>query len=268
MTSKKKSNEVDRILKKLEEHGFPFEVELSQFLREKGWTVKNQSYYIDEESGKYRTVDIVASNLIKPKPLITVTLIIECKKSKKPWLFYLPEQESTNESTDAFRKLIPLFQQRLLVGKTGDKQLDASMEMLRRFLFNHYKDLYVKNLATIPFEPFQSGKSEVFEASMQVVKALTYHLEETQKTINRLSLKFVQVFFPVIAFDGHLYSYTMHEGKRRVQRSNQVLYNFDYVDRPFLIHIITKGFLGFFLDSIDQEIQNVNVDTRSKDNRN
>jgi len=133
-----------------------------------------------------------------------------------------------------------------------------------KFLIKHYKDVYVKNFATIPFEPFQSGKSEVLEASMQVVKALTYHLEETRKTIDNLSLKLIGVLFPVIAFDGHLFSYTIHEGKRRVQRTNQVLYNFDYVDRPFLIHIITKGSLGFFLDSIDQEIRETIMDTSTE----
>jgi len=106
LTGKKKPNEVDRILEKLEEHGFPFEVELSEFLRQKGWIVKNQSLYIDGETGKYRTVDMVASKLIRSEPPIDVVLIIECKKSEKPWLFYLPQQESTNE----FRKLIPLFQ--------------------------------------------------------------------------------------------------------------------------------------------------------------
>ena len=169
--------------------------------------------------------------------------------------FHLPQQESTDESTDNFRKLIPVFQQRLVGGKTGDKQLDAIKDVVLRFLSNHYKDLYIKNLATIPFEPFQSGKSKVLEASMQVIKALTYNLKETQGIINNLNLNLSSVFFPVIAFDGHLYSYTIHDDKHKVQRTKQVLYSFDYVYRPFLIHIITKGFLGFFLDSIDQEIQ-------------
>jgi hypothetical protein len=254
LTSKKKLGEIDSILKKLEEHGFPFEVELSQLLRGKGWIVKNQSYYIDKETGKYRTVDIVASKLIESKPSLNIVLIIECKKSKKPWLFYLPQQESLDE----FRKLIPLFQQRLLMGMKGDKQtIKVGGSVLGKFLSNHYSDLYITNLATIPFEPFQNGKSDVLEASMQVVKALDYDLEETRKTFSRLSLDLIHVLFPVIAFDGHLYSYTMHEGKPRVQRTNQVLYNFDYADRPFLIHIITKGQLGFFLNSIDQEISNV-----------
>lgn len=250
MTNKKK-NEIDRILEKLEEHGFPFEVELSTFLRGKGWTVKNQVSYIDKETDKYRTVDIVATKVITSKPLFTIELIIECKKSVKPWLFYLPHQEPTR----AFRMLIPVFQQRLLMGEKKGESIDADAKVIGTFIENHYKDVYIKNLATIPFEPFQSGKSEVLEASMQVVKALSYLMEESRERIKELDLRLSQVFFPVIAFDGHLYSYTTNKDKDRVQRTNQVLYNFDYVDRPFLIHIITKGHLGFFLDSIDQEIQ-------------
>lgn len=45
-------NEVERIRKDLEKHGFPLEIRVSQLLKNNGWDVADKYFFVDEETAK------------------------------------------------------------------------------------------------------------------------------------------------------------------------------------------------------------------------
>jgi len=88
----KKSNEEEKILSDLERSGYPLEINATSILESNGWNVINQEGYFDLESNKWRTIDIIATKNIALPSLsayerLHISLIIECKKSDKPWVF-------------------------------------------------------------------------------------------------------------------------------------------------------------------------------------
>jgi len=89
-----KESEEERIIRDLEESGYPLEITTSLTLESKGWDVINQGGYFDIEIPKWRTIDIIATkNVSMPEPSVYerlhITLIIECKKTRKPWVFWV-----------------------------------------------------------------------------------------------------------------------------------------------------------------------------------
>ena len=82
----------NKIKKDIEKSGLPLEIDVNYILNQKGWNVRNQVSFFDQTENKHRPIDIMASKLIEVKSpgldRLNVTLIIECKKSVKPWVFY------------------------------------------------------------------------------------------------------------------------------------------------------------------------------------
>jgi len=90
-----------KILKDLKQSGFPLQVETAAYLQGQGWKVDEDLLYVDEESDKERSVDIHALKVDytyaskTPKRItpgnenkLIAHLVIECKKSTKPWIFF------------------------------------------------------------------------------------------------------------------------------------------------------------------------------------
>lgn len=89
------TEEERRILEDIKKTGYPLEVDVARWLMEKGWGVFPQWAYVDEITKKVRTIDLLAMpfvaepvilfkpDIFKPRPI----LLVECKKSKKPWVF-------------------------------------------------------------------------------------------------------------------------------------------------------------------------------------
>jgi len=63
--------------------GYLLEFQVSELLRQHGWTVIHNKYYVDDQSGAVREIDLVA---YKANPvqhfLVYTTLIVSCKKSE------------------------------------------------------------------------------------------------------------------------------------------------------------------------------------------
>lgn len=85
-------NVIEKILKDMDEQGFPLEVRVTEILKTHGWHVHNQEAYFDAETGKQRTVDIVSIKDARTFEVesrkkyvhdwdFQVRLFVECKKA-------------------------------------------------------------------------------------------------------------------------------------------------------------------------------------------
>jgi hypothetical protein len=213
------------------------------------WSVRNQVYYIDKDEGKRRSVDIVAHKgffeSIGAYDRLNVSLVIECKKSVKPWVFFTSLKEGH-----------PLFELPFSMIRHF-----AMPELRNSFGFNrwtqkqmHYAPSFSKKCAIISYEPFKKGDGrEVPEATYQVTKALNYLLEFFTKTPKLTAMKPVFILYPVIVFDGHIFECELQNGDIKLAQSNFVQF-FVEIEQYFLIDVLRKEFLPKYLEVIDEEI--------------
>ena len=78
--------------------GFPLEFRISETLRERKWSVINSRYYIDDQSGTVREIDIVAYKTRKTQHFHVFTvLIISCKKNEQNLWALLTKKINEND---------------------------------------------------------------------------------------------------------------------------------------------------------------------------
>src|SRR5208337_978969 len=104
--------EIKNIKDDIKLSGFPLELLKSSILIKNGWNVGNQVYYFDEAEKKNRTVDIIAHKpefkVIGDYDRVNFNLVLECKKSTTPWVFYAMEREAEDQILDSIG-VIKLF---------------------------------------------------------------------------------------------------------------------------------------------------------------
>ena len=268
-----KDSEMERIIRDIKKSGFPLEIKTSSILEADGWAVHNQEGYLDADENKWRTIDIMAHKSIEipdssAYSRLHISLIIECKKSNKPWVFYVREKEGT-------RTFAPLMACGLV--KQASKPWLHPLHMEKWVDFLHYYSPYFKTIAVIPYEPFKDRKrSDIFEATNQLIKALHYDMERTHdffareeareslRTIESLpkrehpSVKMLCLFYPIIVFDGKLYKLTYDDEKTKLFPSEYIQYLISYrsprISDLFVMDIFNQSFAEKYLKLINNEI--------------
>lgn len=236
-------NEKAKIEKELRIQGFPLEIEVGLLLKRRGWKVIHQPFYVDEDSGKGRLGDLWAIKAFHSKEkydLIHFSLIIECKKSEKPWVFYVTEKE-------------PL---EWLALKYWSKT-----QRLEWAHHSHYNDKVQKENAVVSFEPFKGkNKEDIYEASMQVLKCAQYKLNNLASIFKDDKFNFKNnpffLIYPVIVFDGHLWEYKFKDIEYDLSETNYLQYCVEQKESS-LIDIVKKENLVYFLDLIEKEYDSI-----------
>ena len=90
----------------IEDSGFPFENFASTKLREHGWTIIPNRFYLDDVKGIEREIDLLAYKYFidkKEKICYYTALIISCKKStKNKWCFLTRNSDNNDINVDYF----------------------------------------------------------------------------------------------------------------------------------------------------------------------
>lgn len=241
----------------MEAQGFPLEVRTSEVLKAHHWKLVNQYAYLDYEEQKFRTVDVVASKVLfgDKKMGINLELIIECKKTDKPWVFYASNYDLSN--TETKRMLFASFQY-FLNEKSFPKKITKKLDdLIMKYFSLHFKSPILGKVAYIPFEPFTKGKGRnIHKARMQVCNTILY-LKQHSETI-QINFPYGDILIPFIVLDGQPYAY--EDGKLNAEKG--FYYNVIYANSSFMIEIVTTDFLGTYLDFIGQEIEKFQAKTK------
>ncbi|HML03981.1 MAG TPA: hypothetical protein VK487_11505 [Candidatus Bathyarchaeia archaeon] len=258
-------NVIKKILSDMDKQGFPLEVQVTEILKTHGWIVDNQEAYFDAEAGKQRTVDIASVKDFEVMPYalwkkyphrwaFQVRLIVECKKSIKPWVFYASDTDkkqieqslSINAQVheDKIEQLnYPEEFRGTLEEKDTDLILGFRQELARPAIF--------ERLATIAYEPFTNGKGySIHKARMQVCKALV----DLKRKLEQDSIEILHCILlkPVIVFDGQLYVYQ----NKNLTESEGLYYLVSHNNSRFHIEIIRADYLRTYLERIEKSIGN------------
>ena len=203
--------------------GYPLELEVIDILRANDWEVMASTNYYDEDEGKWRELDIKAYKGLECGEAhhtpawpyrLTLTLIIQCKKSEKyAWVFFpIPTTHDaslrlehidflkvTRVQSLASRDPWAIRRHRTLgIGRdilVGPPLLDPSVARKIEWLievvpfgatdFQSFGRKMVSSVGTVaPLSGREKGRDEMFEEATTVSKALVYELELTSDFIH------------------------------------------------------------------------------------
>lgn len=237
-----------RIIEDIQKTAFPSELKLAMTLKENDWTVEQNSTYYDFELDKSRGIDIIASKLFLDetnKLGVSLNLIIEVKKSHRPWVFFsIPyvQEENLSYKGPGFRQII----------YTNNFKIDnlPAEKLMQEFPRNSKKFIGISY-----YEAFKSTKkkSDIFEAILSVIKASFYrrindfgdslHKEKNEENYKRPKFlpsmfQMIHIYMPIVVLDGLLYEAVV-KSKEDIN-----LYNSSYV--PLTTSYSIKPYCKFF----------------------
>jgi len=251
---------IEDIRKDIQKSGFPLEIEVSSILTKGGWGVITRDYYLDEEESKPREIDASAYKRFEARKdkrasnydVLRVSLIVECEKSIKPWVFYTT------------KKYVPTYVVKVL-GKPAISTNRSFSEMWMKR--THYFLPTDQEKAVIPYEPFKgrNDRQLIFESTMQVVKATAYRMKEGRRQVESELRKTLYLMYPIIVFDGNLFAYTSAQ-ELKASEYLQYLANYRFADRNmadlvgnmFLIDVVRKDYLPTYLGMLKKELADIN----------
>jgi len=255
----------ERIIKDMQKTGFPLEIAAGTLFSEKGWKVSHQVLFYDEDERKSRKIDFLAHRAVAKsfrsfKGLL-YDIVVECKKSDKPWIFYTPQSPSLREERN-FSTL--LYLKILSKPKMSPKQITSMLA------HNHYiAKEPTDRIAQASYIAFisEEGKDQIFTAVNQVPKALRYFMHVGESTIGFDVIRnALVVYYPVVVFDGKMYECILEEGKPQLKEANYVKYHTSFfgvtresdnekASEGFLIDFVTKDFLPTYIEWLNEEIR-------------
>ncbi len=209
---------VKKIIEDLEKVGFPTEVEISSKLEHAKWMVYNGALFEDPETGKDREIDIhsvyIDFSLVDniPQPVkrgdenkMISHLIIEVKKTSKPWVFFdngnmswpqIPTQNFKSTQKEFHELLLDDFKK---LGLKSHRYINAKLHKSYHVSFSS-----------------PSETSSIYEALVKTSKALDYF-----KSHYGTGGYSFHLFTPIIILDGSLWSATLDKhGKVKLKKVN------------------------------------------------
>lgn len=243
-----KGEEKKNIIKEINKTGFPLELRVSKFLTDNEYLIANNLYYIDQDEGKGREIDMRALKNYEFRAggkeyFIRNCLLIECKKSaEKPWVVFTSSQTIYDGllfflHSRGVRKDI----------KWKDYNVPKKMDKLHPF------SLCERRGRTF-FEPFTNFQGEsIYKSLITSVKAAIAmrDIEFAAKSND------VCFYYPTVIFDGKLYeAYLNEKNKIEAQEADFVIVSFfyqslRYQDERFIVPIVTERYLPTFSSQLD-----------------
>lgn len=258
-------DEIEAIISDMKKAGFPLEVIAGTQFRNKGWTARHQVFFHDNDENKSRYLDIVAHRAIDENfqqfKRLNYTVIAECKKSDKPWVFYTPPSSFLTEETD-----IATIAYLKIVSKPS-----IELRQLKSLYHNHYVSkepldrIAVAGYIAFSGEKDSRGYDQIYAATNQVLKALQYMMEWSEGSFKKFATmpNILIVYYPAIVFDGKMYEYLLDEKEEpKLTETRYVKYDVAFQSRSerstshnFLVDVVTKDFLPEYIDLLDEEMQ-------------
>lgn len=254
-----------KIIKDIQKTGFPTEIVSASIMRHRGWKVINNTSYWDENEGKSREFDILAYNdviLQNQNIAVRINLICECKKSEKPWVFFMTEEKYDSSKLSELIKSNEIKKQ---LSDISYIDIIADINMLK---LHHYRKF--SYLARTFYELFKGKENAdhstiIYSAIMSSIKSTLYLREYFSENKN-----FV-IFYPVIIFNGNLFeAYVSSDKSVDLKSSKHIQLSFRYIvgksvnksvyeknenHQQFIIDVVHDQYIDDFLQLIEDEQQ-------------
>jgi hypothetical protein len=255
-----------RIIEDIAKTGYPLEIRASLVLQAQGWVVTHNPAYFDPEEHKGREVDINASKgwqVPRPGPMkdmLLCSLFVECKKSDKPWVFFLTPVAQFERARHNLRYYSNI--ENLVEGAVPTRDCVLHVD----FLQSSHPHLRLESRARTYYQPFKgSEKAEkpqaIFGALSTATKAVLDEAARFQRiTDEHGALEWLTLFwYPVVIFSGRMYEATVPlTGDIQLAPSSHVQVAFSYIGKGahpgadperFVVDVVHEPYLPEYLSS-------------------
>lgn len=262
-----RNKEIENIKEDIEKSGLPLEIDVNGVLKKRGWNVSNQRYYLDQTEKKARYIDIFATKLVEIKSpkldKLNITLVIECKRSlDKPWVFYTVPKGEMHQ---------PTLGQVFLIKFNSQPKLPYPEYKL--FWHSHYFLRDISKIAIRSYVAFTGGKNGINRAINQSLKALTYHRNEVNRLLPKISrsldrYSIIMIYYPVVVLDGEMYECEKSNNDLKLSKAEYEQYQVHYGisessrEETYLVDIVKKDFLHKYLTWLDDEISLISTELK------
>lgn len=260
----KNRDKIEKIKEDIEKSGLPLEIDVNYILGKKGWNVSNQHYYLDQVEKKPRYTDIVATKLVEIKSRkldrLNFTLVIECKRSLKPWVFY------TVPKTEMHK---PTFGQISLIKFNSQPKLPPPEYKL--FWHSHYFLENLNKIAIRSYVAFAEGKNGINTAINQSLKALIYNKNESSMLLRKIPRRFwgiIVIYYAIVILDGEMYECEKNKNGLKISKATYEQYEVHYgvsetiKEETYIVDIVKKEFLHKYLTWLDNEISSISTELK------
>ena len=248
-----------KIMEDLKKRGYLLEAEVVNLVMQKGWYCFPQCPYQDRESGKIRTIDMLASPNAEYLSDDSPKLLIECKKSEKPWVFFTPSNKiPPKRKVDGdFILNEPSFLSALgwcsylaschpecttfLKNKTPTK---TDLEIMPKIHF--FNEMPIANSNAVAFWQGKKDSTDDFKKALFQLNDAFSGIGFSKKSI---------IFF-VIILEGEMFRFNE---KKELSKTQHILFsNLNMIPKknmpPTIVDLITYDYLDKLLDLIREDI--------------
>lgn len=250
-----KKDNFQKYIENIAKTGFGLEFWTSQVLKDNGWSVINNKYYLDDQQSTVREIDIVAYKVRKVQHFMVYTaLIVSCKKSENNiWALLSKDVDKKDPNID----WLPLHLW------TNDKALEF-MVCQSEFKSNFFAKIFnIKKSIPIGFPrhhvfAFQEMNKEsakpqndrpIFDSVTSLMKAQAYELDALSQ---RKKVPVIYQFNLLSVFDTELIRIHFSKGGTEAYKENTLDYVANYIinkkETFARVHFVQKGSLASLLD--------------------
>lgn len=225
------SEKEKRILKDIEKSGYPLEVDVIEQFMKKYWSVFPQYPYFDKQKERMRAIDMVAYYPAEMRAFFLPMLIVECKKSEKPWIFYsVPVYHLRNLEKHQqlmygnvglniqfiSTKFIGIFSL-LPPGIDFEKHQTLISEMFKEIQELHFfnPDLSTAYSCHVAFKKKREDSPDDFQEALYQIKGAYLQLG---KDVGKIPI------FTTIVLRGDLYEYKKKSSGPKLENRNHILF--------------------------------------------
>ncbi len=245
-----------RIIKWLDNQGYPLEMFVAQSFQKAGFQVIQSSFYEDPETGKLREVDVRAwlSRSVEQSGrtlFMSIGCDIECKFAQdKPWLLFTSEDQTEPWLGDV--AVGSKIGEWLLNGIAEDQKNQGESQIA---LAGFPRDRTAYGIT----QAFTSGLDVPYQAITSIFKAATINASEFDRN-NKIESKgktiFLSVIFPVVVIDSRLFEcYLDNKGQLVVGEVQSGIFACNFPIANYfnpVIHICSKSALHNLIQNVAQ----------------
>ena len=243
---------VNKITNEIKRSGFPLEMHCLNVCSKKNTGRMPNIRY--SYKGELKEIDLYAFfEEITPEaenPQYTSTsIIVECKKSKYPWVFFSSSMYGTQD-VSCFIKYYSEFD--LYFAKTKTPNLFNRIN--KKLKKNHYKYSEGIPYCLSYFEAFKNpnAPSEIYKAIDSVLSFLNFRLELRQSRGDVRGFH-TQFFYPIIVLEGCLFEAEMDKDEIHVNKRDHVHLRVDYRDDIYIVDVVTKEYFETLFNIIEKD---------------
>lgn len=240
-------------LRKLEEKltktSFSLELRCARMLQRRSWDVMNNFIFEDPEQQKHRELDILACDaptIFDDQRCITVYVLIECKKSEYPWIFF--------PSSKKIDRIVLGLHDMVFRDGENKRTSDESDNLVSDLRWN---SRFIHSKVFSWFFETEEKKHEMHDAISKLAKASYYTTIGQREDLEPMQPPLFFVIYQAIVLEGLLCSASLRGRRIHLSPTKQVVLGMNFMCPRFqthmLIDVVHAGYFSKYMRTLEAE---------------